>query len=323
MTKLLNLLSPENGATAVQLAERASLGHSTVGKALVALESRQLARREPGTRTDHKMPAQLWLAATAPALTRPAAETTTPDTAPQGANLPAHRPDPAATNGADRATASQEPQMPSPRVPQGAETGTEATPARAPITSTHRDVPELAIDQPTSRVPASTGHPRPKDVPGANDAGNSKSSRTIGTDPSTAPDNAANEVVTSEADAVRSELAAVPPAAPIGLADGQGLEDESSATAPQNAAGSQASRGMPALQTEGGARPRLAKGALRQMVLDHLRTHPTRTLTPSRLGKELGRSSGAIANALDALVGQGLVELVTDKPRTFRLLTAS
>jgi len=36
----------------------------------------------------------------------------------------------------------------------------------------------------------------------------------------------------------------------------------------------------------------------------------------------LTRSAGAVANALDKLVGLGGAELVTDKPRSFRLAAA-
>ena len=36
----------------------------------------------------------------------------------------------------------------------------------------------------------------------------------------------------------------------------------------------------------------------------------------------LTRSSGAVANALDKLVSLGVAEMVTDKPRTYRLAPA-
>ena len=37
----------------------------------------------------------------------------------------------------------------------------------------------------------------------------------------------------------------------------------------------------------------------------------------------LTRSAGAVANALDKLVSLGTAQMVTDKPRTYRLATAA
>jgi hypothetical protein len=37
----------------------------------------------------------------------------------------------------------------------------------------------------------------------------------------------------------------------------------------------------------------------------------------------LTRSAGAVANALDKLVGLGTAQMVTDKPRTYQLATAA
>jgi DNA-binding MarR family transcriptional regulator len=63
---------------------------------------------------------------------------------------------------------------------------------------------------------------------------------------------------------------------------------------------------------------RLGKGMLREAVRQHLRTHSEATFTPTALSKVLGRSGGAIANALDALVADGEASMVLEKPRTFR-----
>ncbi|MFJ9619065.1 helix-turn-helix domain-containing protein [Streptomyces noursei] len=64
---------------------------------------------------------------------------------------------------------------------------------------------------------------------------------------------------------------------------------------------------------------RLAPGALRQMVIDHLHAHPDEAFTATRISRVIEKSSGAIANALVKLVGLGIAEQVTDQPRTFRL----
>ncbi|GGW97786.1 helix-turn-helix domain-containing protein [Streptomyces noursei] len=68
---------------------------------------------------------------------------------------------------------------------------------------------------------------------------------------------------------------------------------------------------------------RLAPGALRQMVIDHLHAHPDEAFTATRISRVIEKSSGAIANALVKLVGLGIAEQVTDQPRTFRLAHAA
>jgi hypothetical protein len=64
-------------------------------------------------------------------------------------------------------------------------------------------------------------------------------------------------------------------------------------------------------------------GALRDLVEEHLRKFPETAFTPHQVGKVLTRSAGAVANALDKLVGLGTAEMVTDKPRTYRLAPAA
>ncbi|MCZ7458268.1 MarR family transcriptional regulator [Streptomyces sp. WMMC940] len=75
----------------------------------------------------------------------------------------------------------------------------------------------------------------------------------------------------------------------------------------------------PALIAQPGMRKRLAPGALRQMVVDHLEAHPDEAFTATRISRLIEKSSGAIANALDKLVKEGIAEQVDDRPRTFRL----
>lgn len=62
---------------------------------------------------------------------------------------------------------------------------------------------------------------------------------------------------------------------------------------------------------------RLAKGHLRAMVLEHLRARPGQALSPTAIAKELGRSSGAIANALGRLTEAGEVSEVSKAPRRY------
>jgi len=68
--------------------------------------------------------------------------------------------------------------------------------------------------------------------------------------------------------------------------------------------------------------PATRPGALRDLVEEHLRKFPETAFTPHQVGKVLTRSAGAVANALDKLVSLGTAEMVTDKPRTYRLAAA-
>jgi hypothetical protein len=67
-----------------------------------------------------------------------------------------------------------------------------------------------------------------------------------------------------------------------------------------------------------GGKTRLPGGRLREMVLDHLRSHPSEELTPFVIGRELGRSSGAVANACDRLLADRAIVETSQKPRRFR-----
>ena len=75
----------------------------------------------------------------------------------------------------------------------------------------------------------------------------------------------------------------------------------------------------PEAPAAGGGKARLPGGRLREMVLDHLRSHPAEDLTPFVIGRELGRSSGAVANACERLTADGAILETSQKPRRFRL----
>lgn len=62
---------------------------------------------------------------------------------------------------------------------------------------------------------------------------------------------------------------------------------------------------------------RLAKGALRGMVEDFLREHPTEQFSPNDIGKALNRSVGAVHNALERLVQHGYAVRTNDSPKRF------
>ncbi len=69
--------------------------------------------------------------------------------------------------------------------------------------------------------------------------------------------------------------------------------------------------------TGGGAR--LRPGALRDLVYAWLAERPGQEFTPTRIGKELGRSAGAVGNALATMTDQGEVVQTSSKPRRYAL----
>jgi biotin operon repressor len=100
-------------------------------------------------------------------------------------------------------------------------------------------------------------------------------------------------------------------------------EDDSDGSGDEDAPAPQAGAGRPTRQAEAiilpGEKKRLAPGALRQMVIDHLEAHPGEAFTATKISRVIEKSSGAIANALVTLAQQGIAEQVDDRPRTYRL----
>lgn len=74
--------------------------------------------------------------------------------------------------------------------------------------------------------------------------------------------------------------------------------------------------------TTGPASRRLPPGGLHGMVEDFLRAHPNEEFGPGAIAKSLGRSSGAVSNALDRSVTSGLAVLTNPKPKRFQLAPA-
>jgi len=63
---------------------------------------------------------------------------------------------------------------------------------------------------------------------------------------------------------------------------------------------------------------RMRPGELTGQVLDYLRTNDDVAFTPGEVARELGRSSGAVANALASLAAAGAVARVSDTPRRYQ-----
>jgi hypothetical protein len=64
-------------------------------------------------------------------------------------------------------------------------------------------------------------------------------------------------------------------------------------------------------------RPKSAPGELRGKVEAHLAEYPGQEFTPHQIGKAIGHSSGAVANALDRLVEFGTAVETSERPRRF------
>ena len=75
----------------------------------------------------------------------------------------------------------------------------------------------------------------------------------------------------------------------------------------------------PAAPKSGGKR--LERGALGTLVRDYLAARPDEDLGPSQVSKALGRSQGAVSNALARLETAGEARLVSVTPRRYRIVT--
>ena len=65
--------------------------------------------------------------------------------------------------------------------------------------------------------------------------------------------------------------------------------------------------------------PRLRPGELRALVHAFMAERPGQELTPTKIGKELGRSAGAVGNALATMTDAGEVTQTSTKPRKYTL----
>ena len=68
---------------------------------------------------------------------------------------------------------------------------------------------------------------------------------------------------------------------------------------------------------------RLGSGALHGMVEDFLREHPDVEHGPVAVARAVGRSSGAVANALERMVSSGWAVRTSDKPKRYRITDTS
>jgi hypothetical protein len=157
---------------------------------------------------------------------------------------------------------------------------------------------------------AEAGQPAPAPADGTAEDGEADASTARGPDP----------VVTAEA--AGNVLAIAQAADEAGRALAAGNLD--AALAALDAVREQAACGRRVIKAAASGRsaPATRPGALRDLVEEHLRKFPGTAFAPHQVGKVLTRSAGAVANALDKLVGLGVAQMVTDKPRSYRLAPA-
>ncbi|NUP46279.1 MAG: hypothetical protein HOW97_03035 [Catenulispora sp.] len=130
--------------------------------------------------------------------------------------------------------------------------------------------------------------------------------------PAADPDDADDADGPAAGSAARQEE---PPAAP-----GQDTDAPTpAAVEPRTAPAAEAPTAPPTDAPTEPAAGRLGKGALLAMVEAYLRAHPEQDFTATQIGKALNRSSGAVANCLDKLVGDHIAEQTSAAPRKFRL----
>ncbi|MFD3596404.1 hypothetical protein ACFWU5_27095 [Nocardia sp. NPDC058640] len=133
---------------------------------------------------------------------------------------------------------------------------------------------------------------------------------SITPDTTTAPSNAAPEPGDSKDEAAEQEpVVAAEPAEPDPTPVSEevpGVDAEpAEAPAPEPAADDKPTH--------------LPSGGLRGMVEDHLRDHPSESFSPHQIGKALGRSSGAVHNALVKLTDTGIATRTCEAPKKFAL----
>ena len=179
--------------------------------------------------------------------------------------------------------------------------------------------------RPANTTPAAGGHHEQAD-PDPDDEPDGSGDQTATPDPATPGDPDDDDAATS-GEPPRTPDGAGPDAAdpdgtgPAGPAEpGPSPEPDGDGSSAEPPAADQTGTGDAEAGGTGGvtAGKRMRKGELRELVLAALRDADGQPLGPTELSKRLdGRSQGAIANACDKLVADGLAVLTSDRPRRF------
>ena len=332
---VLRLLDAHDGTTAADLAERSSLGRSTVTKSLSTLHEAGLAVRQEGGHEGTRRIADRWFAALGsitPAadadaegqtadfqgLAAPAAPFVTAadedatdtisDVAPDNADDDVTAPAPSEFEATDYDTAQNKRLIGEQEEPADADAATEDDPDSERNEDEHAEEAsedgapddETLHDEPAEAEATDTDSARPGRADEA-DAETSTYADSTATEPDDSPTEQ-NDVNGGGSDDER-DAEPLPPATD----ESPGGPDAVDGAAPE-----------PESAEAKASSPRLGKGELRAQVEAHLSAHPKQAFTPTQLHHVLSRSSGAIANACDKLVEAEKAVVATDKPRRFQ-----
>ncbi|WP_194909591.1 MarR family transcriptional regulator [Catenulispora rubra] len=284
---VLQHLSERAGVTTAEVAAAEGIGHSTAQKALTVLEAAGLARREAGVRNGALKSPDRWFPTTAATSADPESTREAPQAA---ADADASGTDAAVDDAA-------EPVEPDSR--SGAAEPADLA-AAAALTSSTDQRPDTPQDSTTGEPDETDDHAEESGV---------------------VPD-AANQTAATNAD--QSSASVADPAddsdaAPGPAADGTDATGASLDTAGVTGTVTPAVEAPPTATSDA----RLSKGELRAMVEKYLRDHPDQAWTPSKIGKALGgRSAGAVKNAGEKLVDDGIARTFDDAPHRFQIIAA-
>ncbi|MFF2811809.1 hypothetical protein ACFVT2_32480 [Streptomyces sp. NPDC058000] len=290
-TELTSLTEP---ATVTELALAAGIGHSTAGRALTILEKRGLAARTPGGHDGPRRTPDLWRLA-------PNDKAISSD---GNSHSPGNNESTPSTTNTPALSATDAPE------PVGNETGNSE--------SSVDNAGSVALT--TQSVDSETQPDAPDPAPHADPTHDTTSAAAAADQPD--PDNTQPAPDTEGTNPTTRQETAVAPRE-LGQNAEHDKSDDGDDKAPAPQAASEPSTKPADAITLPSAKRRLAPGALRHMVIDHLQAHPDEAFTATKISRIIGRSSGAIANSLDKLASQGTVEQVSDRPRMFRLAASA
>lgn len=302
-------LTANPGATAAQIATAARTSRPIAGRELAALQAVGRATRTPGAGIGHGTPPATWHPVTPHE----------PDV-PEPATGAGHPPAGDENAGDGRLEADRASQAPAGQPETASPAAESADPgARDPATAGHPGADSSAAsgagadDNATGAAPGQTE--------GGSDAGYGPGSpgAEAGEGGHAPGGDAAVPAAYGDAAQLLEDLSDTASRAASALRDGQiagalpAIEAISSTAAQARRLLRSAVSGRKA---RGGqtARP----GQLRDLVRAHLAAYPDAEFTPHAIGRVLGRSSGAVANALDRLTALGQAQLTSDHPRRYK-----
>jgi len=320
---LFEAILADPGASAGTLAPAAGTSRATAGKVLAVMEAEGLVRREPGGHVGGRRTSDRWYVTTHDIGAADTQETETTAPEPESVDTACEVPTEPETAGD-----AETPGGPSPIDPPSAsqsgpdENGDERDDTDSPSTQPDEPAP-LDVTAPEASMPdgpsdgaGAEGTPAADQVTGVPPSDGDGGER-IPEDGTRGP---AAETASAEVSAAGADGSAVPE--PLTADDAPAQPAPATAVAPGEPCPTcghrQRMSGVQVPAASGGSR--LGQGQLHQLALDHLRAHPDQEWTATGIAKEIGRSSGAIANALATMTGRGEAEMTCAAPRRYRAM---